>query len=482
MDRRKVIESVRYILGGPRCFEMERLDRIHEALKPWTPYSAACNLARAGHTKEPSTGMKWRSQTNFLPLVLDVFSQSMKVDNYLASDTKETASPWKWWQRNKFDARQTGVIRSVLEYGVAYTTVLPSLNPGGGQQGAFLRGLSPRQMTCLYGEPVEWTPGQTPVDDDWPIIALEIKDKAIRLYDEENVYFVGVESVPQSALGWKDPSYLVMDNFKFIDQRAHNVGVCPVVRYRDRWLLDGEEQYGIIEPLINIQARIDETTYEMSVSQYFTAFTQRWVAGWRPNNEQEALAMAAGDVWYFSKSDVKVGEFSAADPKSYLDTRQSAIRDLASIGQIPAQNLGLDALVNISEATLAGLETGKERKSAEIQTCLGESFEQTLRTCAHITGDQEAAEDFESEVKWQDATARSLAESVDALVKLRQGLDVPDEVLYEDIPGWTRQKVDRALQLRKEEMQQMDFALPQTTQVGALPPQPALNGSPRPSQ
>jgi hypothetical protein len=75
----------------------------------------------------------------------------------------------------------------------------------------------------------------------------------------------------------------------------------PGRRYRDRWLLDGEEQYGIIEPLINIQSRIDETTYEMSVSQYFTAFTQRWVAGWRPQNDAEALAMAAGDVWYFSK-------------------------------------------------------------------------------------------------------------------------------------------------------------------------------------
>jgi hypothetical protein len=481
VDRRKVIESVRYIMAGPRCFEQERLERIHAALKPWTPLSAAHQLERAGHTKEPSNGMKWRSQTNFLPLVLDVFSQGMKVDNYLASDTKETASPWKWWQRNKFDARQTGVIRSVLEYGVSYTTILPSMNPTGGS-GAFIRGLSPRQMTTLYGEPMEWSPGETPVDDDWPILALEVKDQAIRLYDEENVYFIGVKNVPQSALGWREPTYIQPSNFEFLDQRPHNVGVCPVVRYRDRWLLDGEEQYGIIEPLINIQGRIDETTYEMSVSQYFTAFTQRWVAGWRPKDDSEALAMAAGDVWYFTKGDVKVGQFQAGDPKSYLDSRMSAIRDLASIGQIPAQNLGLDALVNISEATLAGLETGKERKSAEIQTCLGESFEQMLRACAHITGDTTAAEDFESEVKWQDATARSLAESVDALVKLRQGLDVPDEVLYEDIPGWTRQKVERALQLRKEEQQQMDFALPQTAQPGLLPPQPALNGSPRPSQ
>jgi hypothetical protein len=98
-------------------------------------HSAAVQLATGWAPERTRVGMKWRSQTNFLPLVLDVFSQSMKVDNYLASDTKETASPWKWWQRNKFDARQTGVIRSVLEYGVAYTTVLPSLNPMRGRPG-----------------------------------------------------------------------------------------------------------------------------------------------------------------------------------------------------------------------------------------------------------------------------------------------------------------------------------------------------------
>lgn len=479
MDRKAVIDSVRYILGGPRCFELERLDRIHEALKPWTPDSAARNVAHTSKTDEPTSGMKWRSQTNFLPLVLDVFSQSMKVDNYLASDTKETASPWTWWQRNKFDARQTGVIRSTLQYGVAYATVLPSLNPnpGSGGVGAFIRGLSPRQMTVLYGDPVEWVPGETPVDDDWPILALEIKDSAIRLYDEENVYFVGVENVPQSALGWKDPMFLVANNFKYLEARPHNVGVCPVVRFRDRWLLDGEEQYGIVEPLINVQARIDATTYEMLVSQYFTAFTQRWVAGWRPQNEAEALAAVAGDVWYFSSKEVKVGQFSPGDIKGYLESKQSAIRDLAAIGQVPAQNLGVDALVNISEATLAGLETGKERKSAEIQTCLGESFEQLLRTTAYITGDKAAAEDFKSEVKWQDTSARSLGEQVDALIKMRQGLDVPEEMAWEEIPGWTRQKVERAKQLRVGEVAEMDAAVPQTDQ-----PVPAAVPAPRPAE
>jgi hypothetical protein len=285
-------------------------------------------------------------------------------------------------------------------------------------------------------------------------MALEIKDKAVRLYDEEFVHFVGVRNVPQSALGWRDPTFADVNNYEYLEKRPHNFGVCPIVRFKDTWELEGEEQYGIVEPLMNIQNRIDETTYEMQVSQYFTAFTQRWVAGWRPKSQDEALAMIAGDTWFFEKSDTKVGQFEAGDMKGYIDAKQSGVRDLAAIGQIPAQNLGVDALANISEATLAGLETGKKRKTAEIQTSLGESFEQMLRGAAHLVNDEAAAQDFGSEVKWSDLTARTLAETVDALIKLQAGLGIPEELLWEDVPGKTKAWVERAKQLHDEQAQQ----------------------------
>ena len=486
MNKHDAIEMTRHIMTGPRAYEMERLDRIADSLTPWNEEKAQYLLAGSGHSEEPSNGMKWRSQTNFLPLVLDVYSQSMKVDNYLSSTTKETATPWKWWQRNKMVARQTGLVRGALEFGASYTTVLPSMPPPGaeaGEPGAYIRCLSPRQMTCLYGEAVEWKPGVTPIDDDWPMSALEIKDRMVRLYDEEYVHFIGVENVPESALGWIDPYYSGEGNFKYLEARHHDVGVCPVVRYRDRWLLNGEEQFGIIEPLINIQARVDETTYEMSASQYFTAFVQRWVAGWRPQNDEQALTMAQGDTWYFSSADVKVGQFSAGDVKGYIESKQSAVRDIASISQTPAQNLGVDALVNISEATLAGLEAGKDRKSAEIQTALGESFEQLFRTCAHITGDKSASMDFGAEVKWRDATARSFAQQVDGLVKLAAGLGIPDELTWEMVPGATKEWVDRAVEVRDKQKAEMEAEMAAQPQLPpAAAPRPGPNQPPQGGQ
>ncbi|WP_228002149.1 phage portal protein [Nocardia australiensis] len=478
MNRKQAIDAVRLMLQGPRTFELERLDKIDAAMRPWTAERALQSLEIRGVTSSasegpmaPLIGLARKSQTNFLPLMLEQYSQSMKVDNYLSGNGQDTAPPWEWWQRNAFDARQTGVNRAALQYGVSYATVLPSMRPGGEDgAAAYLRGVSPRQMTAMYGERLEWDPRSGgPVDDDWPIMAMEMKGPMIRLYDETNIHFIGVKNVPTSALGWRDPMYWNAGNFEYIEGRTHGVGVCPVVRFRDRMLLDGEEQYGIIEPLLTIQERIDETTFEMMVAQYWSAFKQRYVMGWIPKDQSEALRQAASDTWFFKDPQVKVGQFDATDLKNYIDSKGSAVRDLAAIGQVPAQNLGIDGISNISEATLAGLEAGKDRKASEIETSFGESYEQMLRTCAHIVGDTESAQDFASEVKWREQTARSFAQTVDGLGKLATMLGIPDEVLWEDIPGWTREKVERAKQARD----QMDMA--PTVPVPPVDPADALD-------
>ena len=468
MDRKAAVDAARQIMAGPYVYEQQRLDRIAAALRPWDPAVAAERLRQKGLPQGPMGSLAWQAQTNFLPLVLDVFSQSMKVDNYIASDTQDTAKAWEWWKRNKMSAQQAGIIRSVLAYGAAYCVELPSLSPFGPNTqgylpgapdiavpsleqpavGAFMRPLTPRSMTALYGDPIEWVPGVTPVDSDWPIIAMEVNGPSIRLYDEDKVHFIGVQNVPTSTLGWRASTFNTSTNFEYIDNRVHGVGVCPVVRFRDRWTLEGDDVFGIIEPLLSIQSRIDETIFEMLVSQYFTAFSQRWVAGWRPKDEDEMLRMAASDTWFFDKDSVKVGQFQAGDLKAYLDSQQSAKRDLAAVGQVPAQNLGIEGIANISEATLAALEAGKDRKAAEIQTSLGESFEQLLRTASHLTGDEKGANDFNAEVKWQDTTARSFAQTVDALGKLTAMLNIPEEMAWEAIPGWTNATVERAKQLR----------------------------------
>lgn len=448
----QALEAAKSIVYGPRATEADRLNRIARALSPrniaGSPDGSTFLGDGDGGTGYASVEMPkgapvvmqhlaLKARTNFLPLIVDTFSQNMKVDGLLSSRNPDVPqSPaWKYaWQANNMDARQTGVHRSALAYGASYVTCLP------GDLGPVIKGVSPRQMTAVY---------QDPVDDDWPMLAVRVDGDMIRLYDEEQVYFIGIEKPrPKSGLG---ASLLINPGVQwvFIEARAHGATyagqpVVPVIRFRDRMLLEGEEQYGIVEPLMDIQRRIDETTFGQLVAQYFAAFKQRYVIGWVPNSEAENLKASVADFWSFKDADVKVGQFTETDLTRYIESKNSALQDMAAIAQLAPQGLGLSGIHNVSGDALALIKDGETRKSSEITTSLGESWEMVARLSANLKGDAETAGDESLEVRWKDLTTSSLAQNVDALGKMATMLGVPPEALWSKIPGFTDQDIARA--------------------------------------
>ncbi|QGU03110.1 Phage portal protein, SPP1 Gp6-like [Corynebacterium kalinowskii] len=447
MNEKQVLDAARMLLDQHGS-ERARFDKIDAAMRPWTDEDASqrFDIQRENGSNAKMTrrlvGLAKDSQALFLPLVLDTFSQSMKVDNYF-SGNQETARAWQHWQRNSMDAAQTGITRAAMQYGASFAVVTSS-DPKGNEISPVISGVSPRQMTAVYGEAHAW-PGESGVSSEWPIIALEIKGNRLKLYDEEAVYYLGAHKLPIDPLAWKEKEFSGLSNLKLIERREHRAGAAPVVRFRDRWLLNGEYHGGMIEPLMGLQARIDRTAYEMGITQYVAAFKQRYVVGWAPDSDYEGLKMKAQDTWFINAdgAKTKIGQFDESDLTRYIDSRQASVRDLAAIAQVPAQSLGANAISNISADGLAAMESAKDRKAAEIQTSLGESYEQLLRLCAHVSGDTEEAADFGAEVKWRDATARSFAQTVDGLGKLATMLGVPPEALWEDIPGFTSERIAR---------------------------------------
>ncbi|MET0992963.1 MAG: hypothetical protein ABWY20_02310, partial [Mycobacterium sp.] len=97
---------------------------------------------------------------------------------------------------------------------------------------------------------------------------------------------------------------------------------------------------------------------------------------------------------------------------------------------------------------------------------------QMLRTCAHIVGDKDASMDYGAEVKWLDATARSFAQQVDGLVKLVAGLGLPDELAWEMVPGATKEWVERAIDIREQQKEEMEAQLEQMPQLPPAGPRP----------
>lgn len=450
------LAAVKDLIDVARATEAPRLDRIHEALKPRCgpgEYRVTVEIPKDAPPLMRELARK--SESNYLPLLVKTFAQVMKADGYYSkTDPAPAEDPWVWWQRNRMDSRQTGLIRSALQYGVGYATVLPGTY-GRDLPGPAISLFSPREMTAVYRDPEA---------DEWPLLAVGVDGEHVTLYDEEQRYVFGIERAPDPRMVPPAWSTLVsLGRLTFISVEAHGLGVCPIVRFRDRNLLAGEEQYGIVEPLMTIQERINEATFQGMVTDYFQAFKQRYVLGWIPKTESEELKAGAARIWYVDEdpNTVKVDQLDGGDSSAQLRSREAAIRDFSAIGQVPAQSLGVDGISNISDATLAGLEAAKNRESGEIKTSLGESGEQMLRLCAYIAGNEAAADDYSSELRWRDFEARSFATTVDGLGKLVTMLGLDPEIALEDVPGMTEPKLARAREAlrRAKDTSQSDMAL-----------------------
>lgn len=479
------LTAARNIWNGPRMFEMERLNFIAAAVNPKRAYSTlmaqpmqalglgAPTVEMPKDAPQVMKNLAWKSRTNFLPLIVDTFSQVMKVDGYLEANGKPSKA-WSYWQDNGMDARQTGIHRAALTYGASYATVLPGSMVVGGEtkDSPVIHGYSPRRLTAIYADPTI---------DDWPIMALDVNGPMLRLIDETNVYYIGAEKYDVSGLG--APVRMEPDgtNWTYIEKREHGLGYCPVVRFRDRMLLDGEEMFGIVEPLIDIQRRIDETSFEMMVAQYYQAFKQRYIIGWVPQSEQEALKTSASHLWTFKDDSVKVDQLDGADLAPYISAKDSALSDLSAIAQVDANSLGTHGAAprNVGSEAVASMDAGKDRKGSEIRTSFGESHELMLRAAAQIDGDEAAATDTSSQVRWRDMTTTSPGAIVDALGKIQQMLGVPAEMLWKRIPGWTDQDQKQAEDLVRsgDSLDRLMFTLNKQSQPQSPDTAAGLGGS-----
>lgn len=377
-----------------------------------------------------------RAKVNILPLVITVVAQSLFVDGYRPEKADKNARAWEYWQANRMDGRQHGLHRAALMYGVAYTLVLPGKIADTSMP--VITPKSPRRMTAFYSDPV---------DDEFPQLAIEVKTEnvapgkqrpVVYLYDAECRYVLVGDPENRDKLRPADGEEAV---------RRHDLGVCPVVRYLNGNDLDGDDCVrGEIEALFDMQDQLNSTTFGRMMAEQFAAFRQRYVSGMVAEDEEgrprAPFAAAVDRLWVAEDPDTKFGEFSQTDLGGYLKSIEETIRHIATVSQTPPHNL-LGQMTNLSAEALNAARDGLNSKVAERKSSLGEAHEQTLRLAALAAGDDKGWEDSSAQVVWRDTESRSLAQTVDALGKLTQMLQVPPEVLWERIPGVTQQDVER---------------------------------------
>lgn len=380
-----------------------------------------------------------RCTTNLTRLIVNTMTQRLVVDGFRASATSVSNAPqWSWWQANGMDARQKALYDEAAKHGYAGCLILP------GDDNPVMRPVSPR----------EWWIGFEDFSDDWAHLALKQTDESTwHVLDDEARYVVRTDRDGDVAI---------------LEETRHGLGHVPIVPFRNSWVLtrypDGE-----IEPAIAIQDRLNQTVFDLLVAQTYAAAPQKWVAGLvlptdatgRPIVDVQAFAKS---LWASSDPQARFGSIPEANLANIVHAIEQCLRCYGLMTQTPPHYL-LGDLVNLSAEALLAADTTLAKKVGDRQTLFGEAWEQCFRLAGVAMGDASAAEDTDAQVWWRDTEPRSIAQQVDALGKMATMLAVPQQALWEKIPGVT----GGDLQLWRTEAAKVRFNLARQALATAVP-------------
>lgn len=383
------------------------------------------------------------SPSNFAGLVVKSVSQMCHIEGITSPDREGMVPVWETLRRNRWASKQNSIHFEAVGIGVAYGVVLPGVDPISNQPMARMSGKSATEMLAFYDE----------VDDEWCRLAIEatptqVEDERtkirlggwnVTLWDSHVIHHLICKGDGLSDGDWEYVSYTV-----------HGMPVPPVAQLANRASLSGRAT-GEIEPILPILRRLDQGMFDRLMMQRFGAWQVRYIAGLaKPNTPEEQAAQSIRlrqeDLLVSSSPDTKFGTLEAGSTKNQIDVTDADLRILSAIAQVPPHHL-LGQSSNLQAEALAAATEGLQRKAFEFRLNAAEFHEQMARLAAMVEGDMETARAWDLRVRWRDESSGSMSQAADALGKLAQQLGVPLEMLWERIPGWTDDDVQRAKDL-----------------------------------
>lgn len=365
-----------------------------------------------------------KSPVPLIDVVLRVLTQTLEITDYVPGIREHKDRLWEIWRRNLLPVRQKRLYRAAFQGGNSFALALP------GDVAPVVKVFSARNMVAVY---------QDPEADEWPMAAAYTETADTRHYhfhvlDDEVDHVIQID-----AEGGK-PQY--------IEERRHDVGIVPVVRYAG----DVDDEgivYGEVERLIPIQANIDQTNFDRLLTQSYSSWKIRYITGMaKPESEEDAAVQKAtlerNRLLLIENPDAKVGTLDGTELNGYIAARRDAKQDLATAAQISQKAIVGSQSNNADGAEAqAAEEASTQRKIHDYTVAFGESHGQLFRLTGHIDGLEGAWDDYAGAVEWANSEIRSLSQVSDAVGKLRTQVDAPRRGLWEMLPGMTQERLKR---------------------------------------
>ena len=383
-----------------------------------------------------------RAITNWMPLIVNTPAQGLYVDNFRKSTETPLGGPrdsdeWLAWERSGMAARQHSVYVEALKLGHSF--VLTEKRKDGELT---YRGLSARRTVALYDDPAS---------DIDPEFAMYLRRRPtagkkgiVYAWDAENRYEFEYESEGEYTL---------------VDAEPHGSTSCPVTRFAPNVDLEGRT-WGVVEPLIPVQDRINQTIFDLLVAQTYTSFEVRTVTGMAPpvqmqqgedgimepvldangNPVPDRVFLNASRFMFAEDPEAKFGSLPGGKLDGVIASAELAIRHLSALSQTPPHFL-LGQIANIAAEALEAAEVSLSRKIDSFRNSFGESWERVFRIGTEILGETGAAPDYSGEVVWRDLGVSSLAQTADGLGKFADSLGIPPQGLWPRIPNVSRSEL-----------------------------------------
>ena len=377
--------------------------------------------------------LRRRAVLNLIGLLVSIPAQVSFVDGF-RREGEPFPREWSAWLRNNMAAKQTSIYRAALTYGAAYV----AMEELGKKKPKFSL-LSTKDTVAYYTDPV---------NDQYPVYALTIRSHATKGAPGRIIYFDAEKTVHfETTLGGERKVLTVI---------PHKLGHCPVVRYVCN--LDDEGTVrGVIEPAVPVQDRVNQTAFDLLVTQTFSSFKVRYAAGLLGEpvlNEDGTFALDADGRQMYKPIPVsqarmlttddpqaKFGTLDETPLDGFIAALEASIKQFAVIGQLPPHAL-LGNMSNLSAETLIAAMSQTMRFAHVLKTTWGASHQSLLRlTAIDMELGEKAADDYTSEVRWRDMSDNTLGAVVDGLGKAATMLGIPGRALWARVPNATTQEI-----------------------------------------
>lgn len=422
------------------------------AVDPYLRGEHPLPIASASQSKTELEQLRYLSSTPYARLILNTSIQALNIKGVRVKGQDDQPEAWqKLWIRNGMEARQLGRWRSAVGYGHGYSTVLPGQLGLKQEDGLVIRNYTPKTMTAFYADHF----------DPYPAIALngvqQFDERGqeyflFEVFDEEAVHYAYVWEV---MLG--SPNAL---KIQYLESRPHNAPVTPVI-YHTPLMDDDGGSRGEIVPFLPIIQRLDQSVYDRLLIQRQAAWKVRTATGLKKPNGRSAqtrleATLKAGDLLTSDSPETQFGTLDASSMAEHLTTRDSDLKDLATASQTPPYALTGESS-NINSEGASAITSGYQQKMETFKRSLGLSSRREFEL-AGVMDPSLGIEEDTLEIRWAEFRPYSLTQISDSLGKMSQQMQIDPSLLYEFIPFFSDEDVERATQ-KKQEMADEAMAL-----------------------